>query len=369
MKKIVVLSSHTPSLFWFRLDMMVSFLEKGYQVYALGNESELDWKAKFEEKGIEYQQIYVERNGINPLNDLKTLKSIKTKLLNIKPNKIFAFQAKTVIYGGIAASQLEINEFYPLIAGMGSVFLRDDIKTRIVRFFLIREYRIGMRNSKAVFFQNRDDEEIFRKYRIISRQKVELLPGSGVNLERFIPQKLPNTFGLLCISRLIRDKGVFEYLEACRRLKEKHPNIRCLLVGPFDSNPSALKPEELQSYIDDGTIEFFGEQENVVPYYAQCSVFVLPSYREGTPKTNLEAMACERAILTTDAPGCKETVRQGVNGIMVPIKDVDAIVEGIEYLINNPDVVIKMAAEGRRMAENYFDVKIVNEKICKVMRI
>lgn len=369
MKKIVVLSSHTPSLFWFRIDMMVSFVDKGYQVYALGNEAELDWKAKFEEKGIEYQQIFVERNGINPLKDIKTLKSIKNKLLIIKPDKIFAFQAKTVIYGGIAARQLNIDEFFPLIAGMGSVFLKDDIKTKIIRFFLIKEYRIGMRHSKTVFFQNREDEEIFRKFRIINNQKVELLPGSGVNLERFVPQKLPKTFGVLCVCRLIRDKGVFEYLEACRKIKVKYPGIKCLLVGPFDSNPSALKPEELQSYIDDGTIEYFGEQEDVIPFYAQCSVFVLPSYREGTPKTNLEAMACKRAILTTDAPGCKETVRQGVNGIMVPIKDVDAIVKGIEYFVNNPDIVIKMAAEGRKMAENYFDVKIVNEKICKAMRI
>lgn len=369
MKKIAVLSSHTPSLFWFRMDMILSFKSKGYKVYALGNESEDDWKEKFKKEGVEYIQIEVERNGVNPLNDLKTLKSIKTALLKIKPDKIFTFQAKTIIYGGIAANQLGIKEVYPLIAGIGSVFLNDSLKTKIIRKILATEYKFGMRNSPVVFFQNHDDEDVFRKNGIIKKQTVEIIPGSGVNTDNFIVQPLPDTFGFLCISRLIRDKGVFEYLEACRRVKQNHPEIRCLLVGPFDSNPSALKPEELQPFIDDGIIEYFGEQEDVRPYLNQANVFVLPSYREGTPKTNLEAMASGRAVLTTNAPGCKETVVDGLNGYMVPVKDIDALCDKMEYLIENPRIVEKMAVEGRKMVKNIFDVKIVNSKICEAMNI
>ena len=368
MKKVVVISSHTPSLFWFRSDMMRSFAERDCKVYAVGNEPKEQWKEKFEALGIEYFEIDVQRNGVNPFDDLKTLKSIKAVLSQIKPDKVFAFQAKTVIYGGIASKQLNI-DFYPLIAGMGSVFLKDDVKTKMIRKILVSEYKLGMKKSKAVFFQNNDDLEIFRNCGIIKNQPVTLIPGSGVNLEIFQREKMPESFGFLCISRLIRDKGVYEYLEACRIVKSKMPKVRCLLVGPYDSNPSSLKPEELQPFIDDGIIEYFGEQEDVRPYFAQCNVFVLPSYREGTPKTNLEAMASGRAIITTDAPGCRETVKQGVNGIMVKVKDVDELAEKMLYLAENPDVVIKMADEGRKIAESVFDVNIVNQKICEAMNI
>ena len=367
--KIAVLSSHTPSLFWFRIDMMCSFIERGHEVYALGNENEADWKDKFAEKGIIYRQINVQRNGINPLKDLKSIKSIRSVLSEIMPEKIFTYQAKTVIYGTIASNKLGITEVYPLIAGLGSLYLKDDIKTKFIRKIQMIEYRYSMRKCPAVFFQNSDDENTFRQAKAIKKQKTVLLRGSGVNLDRFTLQPMPKTFGFLCISRLIRDKGVYEYLEACRKIKQKFPDVRCLLVGPYDSNPSSLKPDELQEFIDGGIIEYLGEQTDVVPYLAQCNVFVLPSYREGTPKTVLEAMACGKAIITTDAPGCREAVDDDVNGILVPVKDIEKLVEAMKLMIDNPDRIKEMAAQGRKKAEDIFDVKKVNETICKTMRI
>lgn len=368
-KKIAVLSSHTPSLFWFRMDMMKSFQSYGYEVYALGNESECEWTEKFAENGVTYRQINVERNGVNPLHDLKAMASIKGVLSEIMPDKIFTFQAKTIIYGGIAANMLGIKEVYPLIAGMGSVFLKDDIKTKAIRQVMIQEYKMGMRLAPTVFFQNKDDEKIFRDNHIITKQNVVLIPGSGVNCEKFSLQDMPEVFAFLCISRLIRDKGVYEYLEACREIKKKHPEVKCLLVGPYDTNPSALKPEELKAFIDEGTIEYFGEQDDVRPYLAQCNVFVLPSYREGTPKTNLEAMASGKAVITTNAPGCKETVVDGENGYLVPVKDVKAIVQKMEYMIEHPEVTANMGLAGRKIAEEKFSVDIVNRIICESMGV
>lgn len=365
--KIVVLSSHTPSLFWFRMDMMQTFIEEGHEVFALGNEPVGKWKEKFSERKINYNQINVQRNSINPLNDLKTLVSIRKSLKDIKPDKIFSFQAKTVIYGGIAANSLGIKEVYPLIAGMGSVFISETLKSRIVRTILAIEYKVAMRRCPVIFFQNHDDERMFRENKILHKQKIVFLHGSGVNTEHFQVQPLPERSAFLCISRLIRDKGVYEYLEACRKVKQKYPEVRCLLVGPYDSNPSALKPEELQSFIDEKIIEYYGEQEDVRPYLAQSNVFVLPSYREGTPKTVLEAMASGRAVITTDAPGCRETVVDGKNGFMVPIKNVDALCDKMEYLMNNPEVVSAMAIDGREKAEKIFDVKLVNQCICETM--
>ncbi len=368
-KRIAVLSSHTPSLFWFRMDMMKEFMARGWEVWALGNESEIHWSRKFSEQGITYRRIDVQRNGTDPLKDLRTLKSIKTILQEIKPEKIFAFQAKTIIYGTLAANQLGITEVYPLVAGMGSVFLKDDLKTKAVRAILTAEYKASMRKCPVVFFQNRDDEAIFRKQGIVTDQKVVLLHGSGVNIEKFTVTPLPEMPTFLCISRLIRDKGVMEYLDACRMLKKDYPDMRCLLVGPYDTNPSAITQEELQPYLDDGSVEYCGEATDVRPYLEAASVYVLPSYREGTPKTNLEAMACGRAVITTDAPGCRETVVDGENGFLVPVRDSMSIVEKMRFFLEYPERIAEMGREGRARAEELFDVRKVDEAICDAMKI
>lgn len=364
---IAVLSSHTPSLFWFRLDMMREFLRRGCEVYALSNESEEKWVSRFAESGITYRQIPVKRNGMNPLKDRKTLDAIQTELEKIQPDKLFVYQAKTVIYGAMAANRLGITEVYPLIAGMGSVFVSNSLKTRAIRPVLVAMYRHALRRCPAVFFQNRDDEQIFRDRKIVKEQKVVLLHGSGVNTERFTLQPMPEKPAFLCVSRLIRDKGVYEYLSACRRIRQAHPKVECFLVGPYDSNISTLRPEELQPFLDDGSVTYVGEQEDVRPWLTCCSVFVLPSYREGTPKSNLEAMASGRAVITTDAPGCRETVRDGENGFLVPVRSVDAIYEKMEWSLAHPQEVAAMGRKGREMAEQIFDVRKVNAVICETM--
>lgn len=367
--KAVVLSSFTPSLLWFRLDMMKAFQKKGYEVLAVGDGQEAQWADSFRQEGIRYRWIPVERTGTNPAKDIKTLKALIKLLREEKPDKIFAYQAKTVIYGGIAAHINRIQEFYPLIAGVGSVFLGSGIKNKIVKTILVNEYRLAMKDSSAYFFQNRDDLSVFIANKIVNPERVIMLHGSGVNISRFHPAPLPEKTTFLCISRLIKDKGVGEYLQACRLVREKHPEVRCMLVGPFDTNPSAIKPEELQKYIDDGSIEYFGEQKDVYPYLVQASVFVLPSYHEGIPKTVLEAMASGRAVITTDAPGCRDTVRHGVNGLLVPIKEVNSLADAMVSLILSPKQIYAMGAEGRKLAENQFDVNLVNQTIIQTMKM
>ena len=367
--KIAVLSSHTPSLFWFRMDMMKTFQNLGHEVVAVGNEPEDQWREKFITNNIKYIQADIVRNGMNPLKELATLKSLKNILKKENPDKIFSYQAKTVIYGGIAAHQLGIKEVYPLIAGLGSVFQGDSISLKIAGIILKCEYWMAFRTAKKVFFQNTDDSAFFINNHIVSQDKVVMIHGSGVNLDKFSVQPLPDNIAFLCISRLIRDKGVGEYLKAAEIVKQKHPDIRFLLVGPYDTNPSAIKPEELQYYVEKGIVEYYGEQTDVRPYLAQSSVYVLPSYREGTPKTVLEAMACGKAIITTDAPGCRETVKDGVNGYLVPVKNIDVLVEKMEQLIQHPDTIEKMAKAGRCMVEEVFDVKKVNNDICSTMNI
>ena len=365
--KVLVLSSHTPSLFWFRKDMMLAFRKLGCEVVAVGNEDEELWVDKFRDIGILYRKIAVERNGTNPLADLKTLKSIKTLLREEKPDKIFCYQAKTVIYGCMAAHRLGIADVYPLIAGVGSVFLATGLKAKVLRRVLIAEYKWAIKYAKKVFFQNHDDSQVFIDNRILKPEKIMYINGSGVNVEQFTVTELPAIPSFLNISRLIRDKGVREYLEACRLVKKHHPEYRCMLVGPFDSNPTAITKEELGEYISDGTIEYFGEQSDVRPYISQASIYVLPSYHEGTPKTVLEAMACGRAIITTNVPGCKETVINDENGLLVEAKDYNELAETMIKLASDPDTVRRMGANGRKTAENKFSVDIVNESIITAM--
>lgn len=366
--KIMVMSSHTPSLMWFRIDMMLDFKKLGHDVIAVGNESEEQWQEQFKNLGIKYRQAFIQRNGTNPIKDLKTLKSLRAIIREERPDKIFTYNAKTVIYGGIAAKKEKV-ETYSLIAGLGSIFMGHGLKNKIIQRILCAEYKKSLKHSAKVFFQNKDDVQTFIDKHLVKKEQVVMLNGSGVNLQKFTVQPLPKTFGFLFIGRLIKDKGVFEYLEACKIVKEQHPEVRCLLVGPFDSNPSSLKPEDLKSYIDSGIIEYFGEQSDVRPYLAQCSVFVLPSYREGIPKTVLEAMASYKAIITTDTPGCRETVIDGENGFLIPIKDSSQLSNKMNYLYKNPYVVSKMAGYGRKMVENVFDVNKVNKIIFQTMKI
>lgn len=348
--------------------MMKEFIQRGHRVVAIGNESEDDWRDRFAEEGIAYKKIEVSRNGTNPFEDIKTYRSIRRILKEVRPDKIFVYQAKTVIYGCLAAKSLGIKEVYPLLAGVGSVFLSDNKKSQFIRRILVAEYRTALKDVPCIFLQNNDDIKTYTWHGVLQKdQRVKLIPGSGVNTERFSVSPLPEKFTFLCISRLIRDKGVMEYLNACRIIKSLHPGVRCMLVGPFDSNPSAVKPEELKPYIDDGSIEFFGEQRDVKRYIDQCSVYVLPSYREGTPKTVLEAMACGRAIITTNAPGCRETVIDVKNGLLVPVKNVRALVDAMELFISDPELAKTMGKNSRKIAEDKLDVRIVNDMICEEM--
>ena len=367
--KIAILVCYNPTLLHFRLDLMSEMIRLGHQVVAIGNESDGKWDEALRPYGIEYRFVRMQRNGLNPVWDFFSFVQLIRLLKKEKPDRVFTSQAKMVLYGGLAAHCLGIRDVYPLIAGLGSVFLAGGLKGRILKRILICGYRLSLRSAPSVFFQNRDDASFFIGNRIVSSDRIVFLNGSGVNLDQFAKQPFPGTFGFLCVCRILRDKGVLEYLSACRMVKKEHPDIRCLLVGPFDTNPSALKPGELQPYIDDGTVEYFGEQADVRPYLAQCGVFVLPSYREGTPKSVLEAMSCGKAIITTDAPGCRETVTEGENGFLVPVKDDKAVAEKMLFLYENPDVCEQMGAASRRTAEQRFDVRLVNRTILQTMKI
>lgn len=367
--KILILSSHTKSLFWFRMEMMEAFQKLGHKVIAAAQENTLFWEKIFLEKGIEYRHIFVRRNSINPIFDIRTLLELNQLIKEVKPDIIFVYQSKTIIYGSLAAAFNNIKEFYPLVAGLGSVFRGEGIRNKILSKIIAIQYKWSFKMSRKVIFQNKDDSELMVQKKILHKSQVEIINGSGVNLEKFKPTPLPKNPAFLFIGRLIKDKGIMEYLHACKILKSKYDHVRCLLVGPFDTNPSALKPYELFEFINCGVIEYFGEQDDVRPYIEMCSTFVLPSYHEGTPKTVLEAMAMGRPIITSNVPGCRETVIEEINGYLIEPKNIDLLVNKMEFLILNPEINCRMGIKSLEMANERFDVHKVNAQIIRIMNL
>lgn len=368
--KVCVITAATNTIPRFRIDMIDEFVRRGCEVVVFGNEPHERWDNFFGEHGVSYRTYSVSRNGMNPAVDLATKDALKKLLAEEKPDKVWTYQAKPNIYGCMAAHELGIEDIYVMMGGLGSVFRAQDAKSRIVRSIVSAEYRHAMRYAKIVFFQNMEDVEVFEGLRILNRDKVVLTRGSGVNISAYPQAAFPPEMRFLFVGRLVRGKGVLDYLGAARIVKKSHPEVGFDLVGPFDSNPTAVKPEDIQPYIEDGTVSFHGEQKNVRPFQEASSAFVLPSYYgEGTPKSALEAMSTGRPLIVADAVGCREVVKEGVNGFLVPPKDPEAIAAAMTRLVEEPALKERMGSESRNMAEDVFDVRKVNDVICSAMGV
>lgn len=367
--KILVVSSQAFSLCQFRADMMKDFINAGHTVYAAAPDNEQEWAEKLYKIGVTYSSFYLERNGVNPLKDIKGYLSIRKIIKEIKPDLLFSYQAKTVIYGSLAAKSLGIKNIYALIAGLGSVFRGSNKgwKRQLVKVILGLQYKVALWCPKTVFFQNHDDSEKFTRNRLVSRKKVEFMNGSGVNLEHFKYTPMPEEKRFLFVGRLIGDKGIIEYLEAAKKVKEQHPEAIFDVVGYYDTNPTALSPEDLNKYFDIGIANYLGKQDDVYPYLASSYCFILPSYHEGTPKSVLEALAVGRPVITTDAPGCRETVVDGENGYLVSVADSDDLAKRITELIENETAAARMAKKSHELAAIKYDVRLVNKSLIEKM--
>lgn len=361
--KIGFLTGHAPSVYMFRLDCMKYLQSHGFEVFVLAPEPTTEWGQQFEEHGIAYTQVNLAKNATNPFADIGTYFDLRKKLRAYKPDVVFCDHAKMIVYGLLAAKHVGVKHRLVMMGGVGSV-LRDppeSFKRKLIKKLLTIEYRVALPTAESVFFQNKDDLDLFKSLKMVKEAQVVMVPGSGVNLDKFPKTELPKNKDFLFVGRLIRDKGLLEYMQAGRLLRQTVPEAKLHVVGYFDQNQTMLSITDLQPYIDDGTVIFHGEQKNVLPFLQQCFAFVLPSYHEGTPRSVLEAMAVGRPIITTDAPGCRETVKDGENGMLVPVKDAPAIARAMETLCAEPQIAERMAQASRKFAEEIFDVHIVCE--------
>lgn len=368
MSKIVIVSSYALSLTNFRSELIKTLAEAGHRVIALGPESGFD--KKLASLGAEYRQFPLRRTKLNPARDLVTFISLVRLFRKVKPDMVFAYTIKPVVYGSLAASLAGVPEIFAMITGLGSSFNDRSGSGRSLLYKMIRYlYRKALKKNRLVFFQNPDDLELFRSEKIIGPDaRTALVNGSGVDLVRFSyvePRKGPVSF--LLMGRLIRDKGIVEYVEAARILKSRYPDTRFRLAGFVDVNPTAIRKKQLDSWVEEGVIDYLGEKEDVRPFLADAGVYVLPSYREGTPRSVLEAMAVGRPVITTDAPGCRETVRDGENGFLVPVGDSAALAVAMERFILNPALVLEMGRKSREIAVVKYDVHKVNRVMIEAM--
>jgi glycosyltransferase involved in cell wall biosynthesis len=302
--------------------------------------------------------------------DLRTVRALIAFFREFRPDIVLTYTIKPVIYGLLAARLVGVPRRFAIITGLGYTFVGADLKARLAGAAARQLYRLSLRGADLVFFQNPDDRALFERLGLLrAPDQAVLVNGSGIDLDQFQPVPLPgDTVSFLLIARLLKDKGVREYIETARQVRSRHPGTQFHLVGWLDQgNPAGIAEDELRAWITEAVICYHGQLDDVRPAIAATSVYVLPSYREGTPRTVLEAMAMGRPIVTTDVPGCRETVRQGVNGYLVPAQDASALAGALERFLLEPSLIEAMGRESRRIAVEKYDVRKVNATILEAM--
>ena len=376
--KFLIISSFLPSVLNFRGKLLESIYSKGLEIHILA--PDLAFFSAEHEKllslGYYIHEIPMQRTGTNPASDLKTLLNMYALIKKIKPDYVLSYTIKPVIYGTLAAWLAKVPNRYALITGLGYAFqnVETHSKRSIFQKLVHGLYQQALSRSHKAFFQNPDDLKLFQDLNLLKSQTPSVVVnGSGVNVTDFNILPLPTNeqqqakISFLLIARLLIDKGVREYAQAAEIIKQKHPNVEFNLVGWIDENPAAITQQELDQWVTKKTVKYWGKLTDVRPAIAESSVYVLPSYREGTPRTVLEAMAMGRAIITTDAPGCRETVVDGDNGFLVEVKSVESLVEAMQKFIHQPELIEKMGNRSREIALHKYDVHQVNTHMMQEM--
>lgn len=369
--RFLLIASFPDSLLHFRGPLIDALLASGQSVHVAAPDLPFSSpiRSRLEAKGVSVHNIPLQRTATNPGADLRLLIHLVRLLRQVRPQRVLGYTIKPVVYGMLAAWLARVPQRFALITGLGYAF-QDGDRRGVLRSLVKRLYSLSLGRAHKVFFQNPDDEGLFRKLGLVpARVPSCVVNGSGVDLAFYGVAPLPVGHHFLLVARLLGDKGVREYAEAARRIRLQRPDVVFHLVGWLDENPDAISQQELDGWIEDGTIVFHGRLADVRPAVAGCSVYVLPSYREGTPRTVLEAMSMGRAIITTDTPGCRETVVNGENGFLVPVRTVDELVAAMLRFIEDPVLIEKMGSRSRAIAEEKYDVHKVNSVMLREMGI
>jgi len=366
MKKIIYVSNTDWYLYNFRLNLMKRMLNETWEVVAVSPPG--PFAVKLEAAGIRFVSLEMDRKGKNPLRDGKLFWKLRGIYRHESPDLVHHFTIKPVIYGTLAASSAGKIPVVNAVTGRGSAFM----KRSWVGIAAEKLYKISLRRSAAVIFQNREDMKFFKDKGLIQNVKTYMIPGSGVDTKRFSPSEKRREKGkdkivFLMISRMLWDKGVNEFYEAAEMARAQYREAEFWLVGGTDpGNPSGIPEKTLRALEKKGVIKWWGFQEDAKKFCENADVIVLPSYLEGLPKTLLEGAAMEKPLIATDTPGCRDVVKDGVTGLLVPVKDAGKLAEAMAWMIENPEERKAMGKRGRQQVLVLFSDEIVIRKTLEV---
>jgi glycosyltransferase involved in cell wall biosynthesis len=360
--RVAVVASYADSLLLFRGPLIEALVAAGHEVHACAPRASSAVVEGLRALGARTHDYPLDRASLSPRADLGSAAALARIFRDLRPDVVLSYTIKPVVYGALAARLSGVPASYAMITGLGHAFIpRAGWRALGLRALVSAMYAAALRQSAGIFFQNPDDRDDFRRRSLLPPGvPVTVLHGSGVDLDRFAPAPpVTDPVAFLLVGRLLAEKGVREYVEAARIVRRERPLARFHLVGPLDPNPSCIGAGEAGHWEREGVVSYHGPTGDVRPFLARASVFVLPSYREGTPRAVLEAMAMGRPVITTDVPGCRETVVDGDNGFLVPARDPGALARAMIRFVDRPHLIRSMGARGRVIAEETFDARQV----------
>tara|TARA_Y100000589_G_scaffold42800_1_gene35860 strand:+ start:8145 stop:9287 length:1143 start_codon:yes stop_codon:yes gene_type:complete len=374
--KLILLTIDPKSLISFKGDLIRALIKNGFKIIVLSNNFSNKTKQDLDLIGAEVREVYINRLGLNIFKESKSFLQLIQTIRNIEPNYIITYFAKSNIFGLLSSKIAGVKNRYAIIEGLGYPFTKDPNRFSIkkVLFFILLSffYKLSLSQASKVFFLNKDDLGDFRKFNIISkRTKSYVLGPIGINPKDYPYYKINinEPISFLFIGRLIREKGILEFLKAAKIINQSFPTVKFIVLGSFEDkkNPGYIKRDKLRYLLDTSYITWPGNVD-VLPWIKKSHVFVLPSYREGFPRSTQEVMSVGRAVITTDVPGCRDTVIEGKNGFIVPAGDIYALVKTMKYFICNPEKIILMGKESYLISNKFFSNKIFNKSIIEQIK-
>jgi len=362
MKKILFVVNSSASFASHRLPIAQQLIEKGYEVHLASPGEPLPI---FDEIGLSFHKLALSRKGKNPINELRVIWQLFKLFTGLQPDVVHTVTIKPYLYGGFAAKLAKVPALVSAVAGLGVVFIASGIKAKVLRAFLYPLYKFAFSHkNQSIIFQNTDDADFISDWVTINASKICLIRGSGIDLNTY--QYSPEPTGkpvVAFVGRLLVDKGIREFIDASKIIYDNEIEADFWVAGDLDEgNPSSITKVEIASWKELPNVRVIGFQTDIGDLYTKSNIACLPSYREGLPKSLIEAAACGRAVVTSDVPGCRDAIESNKTGLLVPINDPFALADAIEYLIKNPDVRKRMGAAGRSLAEKEFAIeKIVSE--------
>lgn len=360
MKKILFVVNNPDFFCSHRLPIAVKAKSDGFDVHVASSKGL--GVEQIEHMGLVHHEVDFSRSGQNPIKELVTTWQLIILFLRLKPDLVHLVTIKPVLYGGMATRIMRVKAVVAAVSGLGTVFIAQSTVARI-RLWLVKIlYKIAFGHKNlTVIFQNPSDRNTLISANILQEKQASIIRGSGVDLSDYPYLPEPNgTAVVVMAARLLRDKGVFEFVEAAKILKKRQVSVIMRLIGSPDlGNPSSITEQELENWKEEGYVDVLGYQADIAKLYSEANVVCLPSYREGLPKSLVEAAACGRAVVTTDVPGCRDAIANTITGVLVPVKDAVALADAIEKLIENIGLRHTMGVAGRQLAEEAFDINII----------